>query len=89
MIIFGCLKDKTKQNISIDFPIFENYFVQAKVTCGIKLDAGLLHKILLLQPTLLTFHYITYMYIACIHTHIFKLLDNFRGEAPATTIMHI
>ena len=49
-------------DVPMPIPNSEDYFVQAKATCDIKLHAGLLHKIQLLQPTLLTFHYITFKY---------------------------
>ena len=41
-------------------PNTEDYFVQRKATWDIKFHAGLLHKIQLLQPTLLTVCYIRY-----------------------------
>ena len=41
-------------------PNAEDYFVQRKATWDIKFHAGLLHKIQLLQPTLLTVCYIRY-----------------------------
>ena len=51
-------------DVSMRIPNSEDCFVQAKATCNIKLHAGLLHKFQWLQPTLLTFHYITFKYLS-------------------------